>query len=199
MAIRIDEYGHIIRDDTSAPVNTTNPSHNSDADQLYVPDEASSLGYLSGTQAVSNSFTPILETSMPWYGSAGAFWAITMILSLGVALVMSMAVAPLIFETSESSSDFLESITHFLFNIAPYAIFIGAIVGGVWYNSKGTRKSGRCYHAAYEYILSPLCAIAGAVGTGLIIFLLSLAVYVMAAILAICIAIAVISGLVSGG
>ncbi len=37
MAIRIDEYGHIIRDDTSTPVNTTNSTQTSGGDQLYVP------------------------------------------------------------------------------------------------------------------------------------------------------------------
>lgn len=199
MAIRIDEYGHIIRDDTSTPVNTTNPTQNSGIDQLYVPDDASSLGYLSGAQAISRSSTPILETSTPWYGSDGVFWTITMILSLGVALAMSMAVAPLIFETSGGSSDFLESITNFLFNIAPYAVFIGTFVGSIWYNSKGTKKSGKYYHVAHEYILSPLCAIAGAVGTGLLLFLLALAVYIIAAIVIIGIVIAIIAGLVSGG
>ncbi len=199
MAIRIDEYGHIIRDETSTSVNITNSTQNTGPDQLYVPDNASSLEYLSGVQAVSRSSTSILETSTPWYGSGGVFWTITLILSIGVALFMSMAVAPLIFKTSGGSSDFIKSITDFLYNIAPYAVFIGTFVGSIWYNIEVAKSSGKNYHDAHEYILSSLCAIAGAVGTGLLVFLLAIATHIIAAILVIVVIIAVIAGIVSGG
>ncbi len=162
------------------------------------PDDATSLRYASGAQTLSRSSTPILETSTPWYGGDGVFWTITMLLSLAVALVMSITVTPLVFEVDGNSSDFLESITAFLFNIAPYAVFIGTFVGSIWYNNKGTKKADSC-HSAHEYIVSPLCAIGGAVGTGVILFLLALAVYIIAAIFAIGIAIAIIAGLLSGG
>ena len=198
MAIRIDEYGHIIRDDTSTPTNATNSIQTSGGDQLYVPDDASSLGYASGTQNISRSSTPLLETSTPWYGGDSVFWTITMLLFLAVALVMSITVAPLVFEVDGSSSDFLESITEFLFSIAPYAVFIGTFVGSIWYNNKGAKKIGN-YHVPHEYIVSLLCAIGGAVRTGVLLFLLALAVYIIAGIIAISIVIAVIAGLLSGG
>jgi hypothetical protein len=200
MALRIDEYGHIIRDDdTSTQVNITSSTQDSGDDQLYVPADTSSLNYVSGARDTSESSTPILEISTPWYGGDGVFWTITMILSLAVALPMSIAVAPLIFEISGGSSDFLESLSNFFFIIAPYAIFLGTFVGSIWYNSKGTKKTGSHYHAAHEYVVSPLCAIAGAVGTGLLLFLLAIAVPVIAAIVAIGFVFAIFAGFVSGG
>lgn len=196
MAIRIDEYGHIIRDDTTTSVNATNPTQNSGVDQLYVPDDASSLGYLSEAQAVSRSSTPILETSTPWYGRGGVFWTVTIILSIAIALVMSIKVVPLVFGTMGGrSSNFVDAIANFIFKTAPYTVFIGTLVGSIWYNIAATKKS----HAAYEYILSPLCAVAGATVTGLLVLLLAFAVYIVIGILCFGFVIAIIAGLVSGG
>ena len=201
MAIRIDEYGHIIRDEE--PVQTNSSAvHNitesaSEVDQLFIPDGASALNYLGASQLGSGS-NILLETSVPWYGGDGAFWTITLILALSVAFFASTVIAPIVFETSSSSSDILDGITNFLFKIAPYAIFVGTFVGCIWYNAKGT-KTKTSYHTAGEYFLSPLCSMAGAVGVGVIIFLLALAVYIIAAIIAIAIVIGVLVGLFSGG
>lgn len=221
MAIRIDEYGHIIRDDIAPQDSSMIQSLSSDDDQLYVPNNSSSLGYLSGirlnepnetitngistsnnlrdTRDVNVASIPRLETSTPWYSGDIVFWTITMLLSIAVALVMSMAVAPQIFETDWSSSGFLESIEKFLYTIAPYGVFVGTFIGSIWYNSAGTKKSGRYYHVAYEYLLSTLCSIAGAVGSGVIIFLLALSIYIIAAIAIIGLIIAIVAGLLSGG
>ena len=203
MAIRIDEYGHIIRDDEPISENRqtqlSSDEETPGRDQMYIPDGASSLSYLSGIQGSShsaaNASTGLLQTSAPWYSKNGAFWTITLALALVVAFISSTMIAPLVFETSDSSSDFLESIANFLFNAAPYIVFAGAFVGCIWYNSQ--RKSGS--HEASEYIVSPLCSIAGVVGAGAAVFLLALAIYIVAAVIAIAIAIGIIAGLFSGG
>lgn len=203
MAIRIDEYGHIIRDDEPISENRQTHLHSEEEipgrDQMYIPDGASSLSYLSGvhgsSHVTSTRSAGLLQTSAPWYRKDGAFWTISLALALVVAFISSTMIAPLIFESSGSSSDFLENIANFLFNAAPYLVFAGAFVGSIWYNS--TRKSG--WHEASEYILSPLCSIAGVVGAGAVVFLLTLALYIIAAIIGIAIVIGVLVGLFSGG
>ena len=203
MAIRIDEYGHIIRDDEPTSENRQIQTHSveetSGGDQMYIPDGASSLSYLGGvhgsSHVTSTRSTGLLQTSTPWYSKDGAFWTISLALALVVAFISSTIIAPLIFEPSSSSSDFLESIANFLFNAAPYLVFAGAFVGCIWYNS--TRTSGS--HEAGEYILSPLCSIAGVVSAGAVVFLLTLALYIIAAVIGIAIVIGVLVGLFSGG
>lgn len=166
--MRIDEYGYVIQEEDSAQTNTT-------------------------TTNFTNTSYPI-----PWYGKSGVFWMITLAIALVIAYITSTMVAPMLFETSGDSSDFLESITNFLFGISSYVVFIGTFIGCIWYNASGT-KSTKNYHSIHEYILSPLCSIAGAVGSGLLIFLLALAVYIIAAILGIVIVVAIIGALLSGG
>ena len=191
MAIRIDEYGHIIRDDTTTSVNATSSTQNSDVNLTNVSDDLS-LIRVDSAQTNSQTSTPILETSIPWYGRGGVFWTVTIILS---ALVMSIKVVPLVFGTmGGSSSNFADAIANFIFKTAPYTVFIGTLVGSIWYNIAATKKS----HAAYEYILSPLCAVVGAAVTGLLV-LLAFAVYIVIGILCFGFVIAIIAGLVSGG
>lgn len=195
MAIRIDEYGHIIRDDTTTSVNATSSTQNSDVNLTNVSDDLS-LIRVDSAQTNSQTSTPILETSIPWYGRGGVFWTVTIILSIAIALVMSIKVVPLVFGTmGGSSSNFADAIANFIFKTAPYTVFIGTLVGSIWYNIAATKKS----HAAYEYILSPLCAVVGAAVTGLLVLLLAFAVYIVIRILCFGFVIAIIAGLVSGG
>lgn len=199
MAIRIDEYGHIIRDDAPGSGGSSySVPGESGAEHLHVPSEASSMSNVNVAQAYTPPVYRSLETSTPWFGSDGVFWTITLALTLGIALLMSTTIAPAVFGTSGGGKDFLESIANFLFSISPYVVFIGTFVGAIWYNAKGTKRS-TYYHAGHEYILSPLCAIAGAVGSGLILLLLALAIYVIAAIVVVAIIIAIIAGIFSGG
>lgn len=107
MAIRIDEYSHIIRDGTSTPTNATNSIPTSGGDQLYVPDDASSLRLQVERKTSQDRQHRFVETSTPWYGGDSVFWTITMLLSLAVALIMSITVAPPVFEVDGSSSVFL--------------------------------------------------------------------------------------------
>lgn len=86
MAIRIDEYGHIIRDDTTTSVNATSSTQNSDVNLTNVSDDLS-LIRVDSAQTNSQTSTPILETSIPWYGRGGVFWTVTIILSIAIALV----------------------------------------------------------------------------------------------------------------
>lgn len=151
MAIRIDEYGHIIRDDTTTSVNATSSTQNSDVNLTNVSDDLS-LIRVDSAQTNSQTSTPILETSIPWYGRGGVFWTVTIILSIAIALVMSIKVVPLVFGTmGGSSSNFADAIANFIFKTAPYTVFIGTLVGSIWYNIAATKKS----HAAYEYIFCP--------------------------------------------
>lgn len=63
MAIRIDEYGHIIRDE----IPTTNNSHDSvpstRRNQFRSPDANVTYSYSRGTQSTPRSPSPILETN----------------------------------------------------------------------------------------------------------------------------------------
>ena len=155
-----------------------------------------SLIRVDSAQTNSQTSTPILETSIPWYGRGGVFWTVTIILSIAIALVMSIKVVPLVFGTmGGSSSNFADAIANFIFKTAPYTVFIGTLVGSIWYNIAATKKS----HAAYEYILSPLCAVVGAAVTGLLVLLLAFAVYIVIGNLCFGFVIAIIAGLVSGG
>lgn len=120
MAIRIDEYGHIIRDDTTTSVNATSSTQNSDVNLTNVSDDLS-LIRVDSAQTNSQTSTPILETSIPWYGRGGVFWTVTIILSIAIALVMSIKVVPLVFGTmGGSSSNFADAIANFIFKTAPY-------------------------------------------------------------------------------
>ena len=132
MAIRIDEYGHIIRDDTTTSVNATSSTQNSDVNLTNVSDDLS-LIRVDSAQTNSQTSTPILETSIPWYGRGGVFWTVTIILSIAIALVMSIKVVPLVFGTmGGSSSNFADAIANFIFKTAPYTVFIGTLVGSIW-------------------------------------------------------------------
>lgn len=131
MAIRIDEYGHIIRDDTTTSVNATSSTQNSDVNLTNVSDDLS-LIRVDSAQTNSQTSTPILETSIPWYGRGGVFWTVTIILSIAIALVMSIKVVPLVFGTmGGSSSNFADAIANFIFKTAPYTVFIGTLVGSI--------------------------------------------------------------------
>jgi len=169
--MKIDEYGYVIYDDTPSVENTNNTQSQT-------------------TSTGSNSY---FDEPCFWYEYGAAFWIITLLISIGIALLTSMVFAPMIFGHGSSVSGFLAGIADFLYGIAPYAVFIGAIIGCIIYNVNGTK---RC-HSAHEYILSSLCAIAGAVGAGLIMFLLTIGVYIVAGILAVAIIIAVIVAIVS--
>lgn len=186
MALRIDEYGHIIRDEDSTSNSTVESPSNT------------SLGYASNNRAGVGYSSRILETSIPWYGKAGVFWTITMILSAAVASFLSMVIAPMIFETKSGDLDLLESIVNFLVGLAPYAVFIGSFIGCILYNINGTKRNGENFHKASEYILSLVCAVAGSVAMGLLIYLLVVAVYIIAAVVVIGLVILFIIGLASG-
>lgn len=199
MAIRIDEYGHIIRDDEPAAnggVHTSNPISRGAAEPepLHVPNNASSLQYYDQAQP-----GPLLEISVPWYGGSAIFWTITMAAACAVAFIAYARIAPMIFAPGEDSSDLLEAITNYLLGFAPYVLCIGAFAGSILYNVKGTKRAEISYHAAWEYLLSPLCAIAGVACAGALLGLIILAVYIVAGIIMVAIVIAIIVGLISGG
>lgn len=160
MAIRKDKYGHIIRDDEPTPNSNTNTGNN-----------FSGRTTDSGIQADTSS-SSLLQTSTPWYGSSGFFWTSTLVFAFIIAYIASTMIVPVVFV--DEASDY-ENIFH-------YAVFIGAFVGSTWYNIKGTRRSEN-YYVTSEYIISPLCAVAGAVGICILIFLFALAIYIIVYVL----------------
>ena len=100
-----------------------------------------------------------------------------MVFAFIVAYVASVKLVPLVFDAKGPASDFAESVMVFVCTIAPYAVFIGSVLATVVYILKGT-KHGINYHQSHEYIIAPLCSVGGAVGTGVVLYILMFAVFI---------------------
>lgn len=205
MAIRINEYGHIVRDNSSnSPTSNRNTQNNivqpsrPDPDQLYVGDGSNQLSYLSedSSPTTMNGSGARLERNVPWYGKSGVFWTITMLLAGAVGGATAIFVAPIVFGT-DGGEDTLEKVVNVLCGIAPIVVFAGACIGSCLYNIRYTRKRKE-YYSGGEYILSFLSAIGGTLAVGVMLFVAVLAVYLIALIIAGVIAFAVLAGIFGG-
>lgn len=205
MAIRINEYGHIVRDDSpNQPTNNSSIQNNivqpsnPGPDQLYVRDGSNQLSYLreGSVPTTTNGSGTRLERSVPWYGKSGVFWTITMLFAGAVGAGMSLYVAPLVFGTS-GGGDTVEEIVNALCGVAPIIVFVGAFIGACIYNVKYTRRE-KDHYSGGEYILSLFSAVGGTLAVGVMMFVAVLAIYAIALIIAAVIAIAVLAGIFGG-
>lgn len=201
MAVRVDKYGHIIRDDnTNSQNNGTQPQARVDQREGSESIEPDRLFDLSNptNRTLSNNMSGQsgrLEQTVPWYGNGFLFWIVTLLASAGIAY-LSLYLSTLMFIYT-GSGDMLDDVLSGLSYYAPYIIAVGSFIGCIWYNLKGTKKD-KIYYTAGNYIVSPICACVGALGTGAIIFLIGLAITFLFVILAVVFAFALIGALLGG-
>lgn len=199
MAVRrIDEYGHIIMDDEQ---DNNSARLSSERENIIQPDELFVMTDQDNQEATSNQSQArtqinVLQPPTPWYGNAALFWIVTMVLVAPLALI-AVYFGPMVFGESGSSSGSVEGIVEVISELAPYIMAIGAYVGAIWYNTKGTKKD-KSYYTVGNYFGSVGCACAGVLGAGLLMFLIGLAVMAIAFIFAAVIAIAIIASLIGG-
>lgn len=180
MVIRIDEYGHIIRDNGSVSNNHTGSTQNRNAGHLIVPGGASAFRNGVEVNTISRAYAPILETSTPWYENDKAFWWITMIFSFIAAFTISLSFTPQLgISASGNKADVMDSIAIIYEAIAPYVLFLATIGGSVFYNLVLSKKFSDRRHTTRDYILSPLSGIAGALIIGLLLYLLVALAFVL--------------------
>lgn len=116
------------------------------------------------------------------------FW----LYSILSAILIGTGLAPICSAIDLGSSTFLE----FFETILPYGVIGGSVLGAILYGCGGA--DGLSYSLG-AFILSPLCAIAGVIGIGLIICIVPFILICCGYVFVIALIIGVIAGIFSGG
>lgn len=167
---------------------------------LYVADDGTIHDHDIEHQESVNSFSLLSDLSthaMPYISSGRkvSFWILTVGMSLLVGYLLYSTIGIQLFEKVSNPHKLVEYLENFFCIITPFVIVGGAVICTIIYGTKCAESHSYNFGA---YFLSVLSATGGAVGAGIVIFLLfyiiAIALYILFGVIIIAIIAAIIGG-----
>lgn len=155
---------------------------------IHTRGQASATSTNTSSSAAYHSYSN--ETSFYEVSAERKLWF--WIYSIISAFLIGIGLASICHAIDLGSGDFLD----FFEMILPYGVIGGSILGAILYGCNGADSLSYNMGA---FLLSPLCAIAGVIGIGLIICIVPFVLIGIWYVFVIALVIGVIAGIISGG